>query len=212
MPLIQGSIGTLTTTRIPDGTSNNIGVGRQSDLWVDELHGKHYTSAYNGLLFHGLVNAVTVPVNALNLVSVCSLINPTGSPRTLEVAFIEVYSVLAATVVGGVNVVQQSTRGGFALPSAFTLGVTNAGLIGGAGAAAGQFCSAATHIGTPVVQDHIGFFGAVTTSAANPIQKDFHGSMILSPGSIISIVMSTTASTASGLGIHIAWSEGPLNG
>jgi hypothetical protein len=212
MPLIQGSIGTLTTTRIPDGTSNNIGVGRQSDLWVNELHGRHYTSNFNGLLFHGLVNAVTVPVNAANLVSVCSLINPVGSPRTLEVQLIEVYSVLAATIVGGVNVVQQSLKGGSVLPTTFTLGVTNPGLVGGAGAASGLFCSAATHIGTPVVQDHIGFFGAVTTTAANLIQKDFNGSLILAPGSIISIVMSTAPSTASGLGIHVAWSEGPLNG
>jgi len=212
MPLIQGNIGAVTTTRIPDGTVTNILQGRQAEAVVSELHGKHYKNNYDSLVFHGSVNAVTIPVNGANFASVFSLINPVGSTRTMELLRLDVGAVLATTVVDTVNLVQQSVGTGSVLPTTFTAGVTQAGLIGKTASPAGIFCTAATHIGTPVVvAGALAYFGAVTSTAGNIISYDFDGTIILAPGSIVSVVMSTAASTASGMAIHMAWSEGPLN-
>jgi hypothetical protein len=213
MPLIQGTISSLPTTRIADGTVSNFLQGRQGEIAVSELHGKQYTNNINGLVWHGNVNAVTLPVNAANLVSVFSLINPVGSVRNLELIHLDVAAVLATTVVDGVSWVQQSIRGGSVLPTTFTAGVAQPGLVGGPGSQSGLFCTAATHIGTPVVLTSANaYFGAVTSTVANAIHYDYDGTIILAPGSIISLVVSTTAWTASGFAAHVSWSEGPLNG
>jgi hypothetical protein len=212
MPLIQGSIATLTTTRANDGTATNVTQGRQGELLVSELHGKQYTSNLNGYVWHASVSGVTVPVNAASLASVFSIINPVGSNRTAELIRLDVGSVLATTVVGHVGLVQQSVRGGAVLPTTCTAGVQQSGLVGGSGSSAMVFCTAATHIGTPtVLAGSLATFGAVTTTAANTISYDFDGTIILAPGSIISVVMSTAPSTASGLSLHAVWSEGPVN-
>ena len=212
MPLIQGSISALTTTRASDSTNANAFQGRQNELVVSDLHGKQYTSNINGYVWHGNVNAVTVPINAANLVSVFSLINPTGSNRTAELVHLDIATVLATTVVDGVSIVQQSIRGGSLLPTTFTPGTAQGGLVGGSGSSAMVFCTAATHIGTPVaLASGLSTYGAVTQNNLATAHYDFDGTVILAPGSIVSVVMSTAASTASGLGLHLSWSEGPVN-
>lgn len=212
MPLIQGQVGSLTTTRLGDGTTTNAFQGRQGEICVSELHGKHYQSNMSGLVFHAHVTGVTVPVIAANLVSVFSLINPAGSTRSVELISADVGIVLATTVVNTLNLYQQSIRGGSLVPTVFTAGVAQPGLIGGAASSAALFCSAATHIGTPVAVCQIATFGAVTTTAANAIHLEFDGTVILAPGSIVSFAMSTAAGTANGLSLGLRWSEGPLNG
>jgi hypothetical protein len=70
--------------------------------------------------------------------------------------------------------------------------------------------SAATHSGTPVREDLIMAFGATTDAGLAFIEKQHEGRLLLPPGVLMSVAMSTAAGTASGLDIQATWAEWTL--
>jgi hypothetical protein len=209
MPLIQGQIAALANPSYSDGTTTaNLLQGKSAELLCAEIHGKWYTQAYRGNLYFGAVTAVTLPVNANNLASVCSLYNPAGSTRNLELVSVSVGTVLATTVVNNVNIYFQGGIGSsVTIPSAITVGTINGGFLGSALSSQGKFCSALTHVGTPTLLTQVANFGAVTTTNFGVVTAEFDGKIILPPASVISIANSTAASTASGMAVSICWAE-----
>lgn len=198
-------------TSLPDGQTPVMLGGKSAEGIVAELHGKWYTGAYRGNVFHGFVTGVTVPVVASGLVSVASLYNPAGSQRNLEVISTDVGIVLATQVVNHVGLYFQAGIGSnTSIPTSQTVGTPVNGMLGAGAVSQGKFLTAATHVGTPVLAAMIATFGATTTTADNPIHYDFDGKLILPPGSIVSFATSTAASTASGLAVGISWAEWPL--
>lgn len=196
-----------------DGNSVTLNAGRQSELLVSEIHGKWYYAALRGNVFSGQASAITVPVIANNLVSVFSLYNPAGSKANLEVISVDLGLVLATTVVNVYGLYFQSGIGSnTSIPTSQTVGTATSGnlVMSGATVSQGKFLTAATHVGTPTLITMLDTFGAVTSSADNPISYTFDGKLILPPGSIVSLAASTAASTASGMAASITWAEWPL--
>lgn len=183
--------------------------GKQGEGLVSEIHGKNYTANYRGGLFGFNVTAKTVPVIAATLVSVFSLWNPPSSGVNAELVDTEIGQVLATTVVDAIGWYYSS--GSLALAGTFsTAGTALSGIIGNAAANKVVPYSAYTHSGTPARVDIIGSFGAVTDVGMSLPMKLYDGRLIIPPGTVVSIAMSTAAGTASGLDISARWIEWPV--
>ena len=191
----------------PDGAEIFALGGKQGDALVSELHGKHFTANYRGKLFAATAAAVTLPVNAASLVSVFTLWNPPASGINMEIVEVSVVNVLATTVVDAVGW-YFSTAALTAAGTFTTAGTTQPLNVGAGFTSAGRFYSAYTHSGTPVLVDIIGGYGAATDQTG--ITKFYDGRLILPPGIAMSVAMSTTASTGSGITLSASWQESPI--
>lgn len=178
--------------------------------YVSELHGKFYKANYDGRVFSANVTAITLPVIAASLASKFALFNPSGSGVNLELIDFDLGQVLATTVVDTVGIYGQN--GPVAAAATFTtLGTVLGGkLVDAASGGQARFYSALTHSGTPTRIALLGTFGAVTNPTDSGIHYEFDGRLIVPPGGLISVAMSTAAGTASGLDVGIRWAEWPI--
>lgn len=200
----------LSTSSAPDGTPIAQPAGKAGEALVSELRGKYYTQTYRGGTFVFTRAAFTMPVNAATLASTMSVYNPPGSGKNLELVRFDMAAVLATTVVDGVGLYFSSAASG-AAGSTFTTQVSPVStLLGGSSATVAQGYSALTAVGTPVLIAIMGYFGAVTSTAANPISYPFDGSVVLTPGNLIHVAMTTAASTGSGVTAALTWAEVPI--
>lgn len=212
MTAITGLVTNPTTTSTTDNVEASESIGKQNQQLVDMLHGKYWNMAVRSAVFTANVTAKTVPVVANNLVSVFTLWNPGSSTKNLELISMDIGLVLATTVVDTVGLYWQNgasvTSGTFT-----TVGVKGTNWFCAKPSqpiGQGQFYSAFTHSGTPVRIKIVSQFGATTATNDLPITYNFDGSVILEPGDLISVAMSTAASTASGVDIGLTWAENPL--
>lgn len=199
----------VASTQSTGVTLSNDFVGPSGDKLISEVHGKWYNSNYRGAVFTYNVTAVTLPVVASSLASKFSVYNPASSGKNMEILRVDVGLVLATTVVDTLGMYFSS--GAVAAAATFTTAGT--ALSGVVGNTATNVCipySALTHSGTPSRHSILGFYGATTTTAANGWVFNPEGSIIVPPGTIISIAMSTAASTASSVDLGITWAELPI--
>ena len=166
--------------------------------------------AQRGQMYFGTVAAVTLPVNAATLASKFGLYNPANSGIMIELVDIDAHYVVATTVVNALGIYM--SNGANATGATFTTQVTAGNARAGEGpASVGQFYSAVTHVGTPVLQDIIGGWGAVTDGGATPVYKQWTTGrrILLPPATLIAIAMTTAAGTGSGFTGSISWVETP---
>lgn len=189
-------------------------VGKQGEKLSADLHGKYFNAAMRRNIFKFNRTAVTVPVVAATLVSVFSLYNPPGSGVVAEIVSTEIGQVLATTVVDTLG--WYFSSGSNATGATFTTpAVANvdflSGRVGDVPAAQCVPYRAVTHVGTPVRIDMVAAFGAVTDAVVLPsLAKSHDGALIVPPGVLISLAMSTAAGTASGLDLGLTWAEWPF--
>lgn len=174
-----------------------------------ETRGKYSMAANYNRLFMFNVTAVTLPVIAATLASKAALYNTPTSTVNLELVDIDIGDVVATTVVDVVGLYWQGPTLA-SLATLTTIGVfgTNwfAGNLGGQPGQGNPY-SALTHSGTPVRVDIVSFYGATTTTAANSDAKQYDGKIIIPAGHVVSVAMSTAASTATGVDVGIRWME-----
>lgn len=201
---ISGAIATRTTgisEQDMKATGENILLG-------ENLSGRYNERTYRGNVYSATNAAFTMPVNAATLATKFALYNPPGSGKLLEIIDVEAHAVVATTVVNAMGV-YFSTVALSALATFTTAGtITNGRLGDGTGVA--TFWSVAVHSGTPVLARLVGGWGAVTDGGATPIRKEFNGSLIVPQGILISLAMTTAASTGSGITAAITWAEIPV--
>lgn len=209
----EGNVYNPFTTAQPDSVQIPPALGRQGEALNSDIHGKFATAAARKSLFSFNVTAQTIPVIASGLVSVFTLWNPTGSGVMGELVDTELGQVLATTVVDTVGWYMQS--GSAALAGTFStkavaLTTYFAGRIGDQ--PAGQIVpyTAFTHNGTPTRVDIIGAFGAVTDASMTLTEKFYDGRVLIPPGTVMSVAMSTAAGFTSGLDIGARWIEYPF--
>lgn len=192
-----------------DNTTVPLAQGRNSELLISEIHGKYFNAAARGALFSFNVTGVTVPVVASGLVSVCSLYNPIGSNRLLELVDIDISTVLATVVVDTwglyVSSAVLTAKGTFT-----TAGTPQAGLLNSNIRGVGVPYSAYTHSGTPTRWMTVAMFGGVTTTTNQIAHYPFDGKAIITPGSVVSVATATAAANAAGSDINITWLETPI--
>lgn len=163
--------------------------------------------AVRGKIFTGTNAAFTMPVNAGTLATKCALYNPPGSGVFMKLMDAEFHAVVATTVVDEIGL--YFSNGANATGATFTTaGVINNGRVGEGPAPAGQFWTVAVHVGTPVLLDIMGGWGAVTDGGATPIRKAWK-SLLIPPSTLLSFAMTTAASTGSGITGQVRWGEIP---
>jgi hypothetical protein len=153
------------------------------------------------------VAAVTVPVNASGLVSVCGIYNPPGSGKVLELIDTDVGIALATTVVQEFVWVS-STVSASALATFTTPGTARNRRMQDPSSTVARVYTAVTHSGTPNVEAKIGSFAKVTADQTIPT-KLWNGSLIIPQGVLASIATLTAASTASGINLGFTWADLP---
>lgn len=191
---------------VGDGADANVRLGRSTQLIVDQLRGQYAEECSRGNVFCANAAAFTMPVNALNLVSKFTLLNPLNSGKYIELIDADVYSVLATTVVDAVGLY------GLGVPGLGTLtaGTVQNGIVGNGASGVGIFYTAATFTGTPLLYAALTGFGAVTDTAIGGAPYKFNGKILVAPGAAVALAMSTAASTASGMTATMAWIERPI--
>lgn len=212
MTAVTGIVTNPLTTSSTDNVEVSDALGKQNQRLIDNLHGKYWNMAVRGAVFTANRSALTVPVVANNLVSVFTLWNPGNSRANLELISMDIGLVLATTVVDTIGLYWQNgsnvTSGTFT-----TVGVKGTNWFCAKPSqpiGQGQFYSAFTHSGTPARIKIISQFGAVTSTNDTPLTYSFDGTVILEPGDLISVAMSTAAGTSSGVDLGLTWAENPL--
>lgn len=209
----EGNVYSPVGVKQPDSAQIPPMLGVQGEALNSDIHGKHFTTAYRKNLFSFNVTAVTVPVIASGLVSVFSLWNPPNSGVVGELVDTEVGQVLATTVVDTMG--WYFSNGSKALAGTFTtpsVANTNhfAGRVGDVPNNQILPYTAYTHSGTPVRFDMVTMFGAVTDASMSAPSKFYDGRVLIPPGTVISIAMTTAAGTTSGLDLSARWAEWPF--
>lgn len=177
-------------------------------MLVSPFRGQYAEMARVNRVFCATAAAVTLPVNATTLASKFGVYNPPNSGVNLELIDVDAHAVLATTVVDALGL--YFSNGTNASGATFTTAgsVQNMNVGGPSGAA--QFYSAVTHVGTPALLRLIGGWGAVTDGGSTEIFKAFNGSMIVPPGTLLALAMTTAASTNSGITLGMTWAEVPI--
>lgn len=180
-------------------------VGDDGALVVSERYSE---LAARGKVFHFSVAAVTLPVNAANLVSLMSVYNPPTSGVMMELIECEAHFVVATTVVNALGLYALDNQSGATFT---TLGTIRSSRLTEGVTSACRAYSSLTFSGTPLLADIIGGWGAVTDSGSSPIRKEWDGKIQVPPGVAIAIANTTAAATASGFTGLIRWAETPYN-
>lgn len=174
----------------------------------EQLSGRWAERNYRGNVASFSVVAVTIPVNANNLVSVCGIYNPPGSNKILEIIDTDLENVLATTVVNA-YAWYSSTVALSALATFTTPGTARSRRMQDPASSQTRVYTAVTHSGTPSLEAMIGGHGA-TTNAGFQTYKKFDGTLMIPPGVLASVAATTAASTGSGMAIGFSWAELPI--
>lgn len=204
---MPGSVYNPEQTQITDST-NVAGdlYGRSGEKIVAELHGKRYTASYRGYVYGFAVNAITLPVNAATLASKFTIANPASSNKNLELVSLSWAYALATTVVTGIGVYTNTLTGATLTTPGTAINLNTGNPV----QAQGLPYSALTVVGTPTQVALVGYTGAVTSTAANVNEYDFDGTIVVTPGNLVTIAMTVAASTGSGFSGYLTWQENPL--
>ncbi len=205
---VKGIVRNPTAATVSVGTESQLPLTAHGAMQTSDIHGKWFEANYRGKLFTANVTAQTVPVIASGLVSVFTLYNPAGSGIIAEIISTGISQVVAATVVDSVGW-YSSTAAATAAGTFTTLGVPRSGQVQGANANSVRFYSAYTHSLTPTREDIICDVGASTNTTTAVIEKIYDGRLLLPAGIAMSVAMSTTAGSTSGLDIQATWAEWP---
>ena len=203
--LASGNVGQIVSAA--DGTQQQpLRIDRQGGLFVVEGRARYAENTRRGLRYVGANQAAVTTSAALSTTNTgLILFNPVNSTVNLEVDKVGLASLVLMPAVAAFGI-----QGGYAgAPLAGTTldGQYNAALNGSLGQ--GIIYKAATTV-SPVVRKILGALltGAVTVQTAAPLTYDLEGSIVVTPGSWISIYTST-ASGASGIFASLEWTEVP---
>lgn len=199
------------STRQPTGTTlSNDFTGIHGDKLVSDAHGQYFNACFNQKVFNFSVAAATIPVNASNLVSKFTIVNPVGSGSVLELISCDAAAVLATTVVDGLGLYFQSGQTAITGLGTLTAGTVQPGYIGSSASSVVTAYTAATHTGTPTLHTLMHTWAAVTSTAQNINTYNFNGKVLVPPGTVIAIATTTTVWTTSGLTLSLCWAEHPV--
>jgi hypothetical protein len=201
--VFAGRVGRLNS-RSSDEVRTVARTSGEGDLLVDSGYRERN---YAGDVWSFSVAAVTVPVNANNLVSVCGIYNPPGSGKMIEIIDTTVGIALATTVVQEFVWVS-STAAASALATFTTLGTARSRVLQRSTSSDARVYTAVTHSGTPDVEAKIGSFAKVTSDQTIPTRV-FNGTLLIPAGILASIATLTAASTASGINLSFTYAVLP---
>lgn len=215
MPVIFGAVGAPSSTSAADSSNLPLLQGKAGDGIVSELHGKWYTSAYRGRMFHATspIAGQVIPVmTSTTAQTALSLFNPLGSGVNLElVSFRFGTSITTSTgVIGSIGFGVGQNVGGTQVVPTSQVAATLFGSPLGPAASSPQGKALATCTITALTTFlDIGLSAGLTSSYPFLLaEKTFDGSIVLAPGSIL-CVQGTVAQTSSYV-LGMSWAEYPV--
>lgn len=208
MTTFEGSPGGLATRASADYPIRARMTG-EGGFVAENLSGRWAERTYRGNVSFFSVDAVTLPVVANNLVSVCGIYNPPGSGKMLEIIDTAVIEVLATTVVDAFGW-YSSTVVLSAAATFTTAGTARSRRMQDATSSVARVYTAVTHSGTPSLEALFGGHGATTNAGNSPGPFNFNGTLFIPPGVLASVAMSKAASTGSGVAVAVTWADVPL--
>lgn len=212
--LVQAQAGGIPTQSNKSG-QNNVAQGWLNELLVTELNPKYAALTQNQNVFTASLQAAT-SVSLLSTATATGYIlsNPAGSGKNL--VLLEANIQLAATEVAtGTNLVLAFNNNPIAAAVVHTTPLTVAATLIGSGAAAvAKVDSAATLPAVPTALRPIGLaqitFGTAATAGlaqVPTIKEVFDGSIVLAPGTSVSLATITTAISVLA---SFTWAETPI--
>lgn len=207
---LVGTVGNPGGSAGSDGASAGLSLSQSGSLHVDQVHGQYYAAGKRGNVFFvsTLIAGTVIPVNAVNVVSTCTLWNPVGSGKNLE--FLEyALGVDSATLV--VNGLAMGFQSGLSSPGGTLTAIAGKStLIGSSFAPVGLFYSANTLVNAAVLGPlmGMGINVAATTGQLGAGSWNANGKIILPPGSLCT-VLSTVAAMTAGFQ-SMSWAEWPI--
>jgi hypothetical protein len=204
-----------STINATDGNSYTQLLGRQREQLGADLHGKYYTQALRGALFHGTITtASAIPVTNTTTPTM-ALWNPSNSGKLA--VLVRYAAGWAATTEAPGNIQLAWFQSGAAqiatgsLITAFTAATPHNGTLGLGKAPAMKFGSGATVTAAtqfiPLGLSHLTTTGTATFGSFTYI-VDFDGMIVIPPGVFVFDVASTA--TASTYNRTLTWYEVPV--
>jgi hypothetical protein len=201
--LIDGQVGQAT---VSDGTRVPPRLGRQTEVIVQELHGRYYEQVFRGNMFSAANQAAqAISVALATTYTGLLLYNPVGSPVNLVPNKVKFALSVAPAAIAPIGlIIGWAATGGVTVQ---TTPITPNNQIIGKARGIGIALSAATIV-TPVWEMFLedGFTAAALPAPTLPV--DLEGSIILQPGAFMAFGALTAVT---GLG-SIFWEEVPING
>lgn len=202
--VFAGRVGTLAT-RSTNQQRTVVRMSGEGSQLVDTNGGQWLNRNYDGKVHFFAVAAVTVPVNANNLVSVCGIYNPPGSNKLLEIIDTSIGAATATTVVH--EFVWVSSTVALSAAATFTTaGSARSCRMQDAPTTVARVYTAVTHSGTPSVEAKIGSFNKVTADQGLTIRK-FDGTLLIPPGVLASVCTLTAASASASTNLAFTWAD-----
>lgn len=180
-------------------------------LLVSQHGGQYAELVRRGVCYYASAAAQTIPVQGASPTSLFSIYNPAGSNVNLEMIEVNAVPVLATTVVDVIGVYWNTPAQTAAMiaANAPTAGVVKNCLLNGSSGQGVFYTSFVT--AAPALARIVGGWGATTANYLGQVFKDFDGALIVPPGVSIHLMMSTAASTGSGITLDALWAEIPLS-
>lgn len=214
MAASQLNSGPTPQITLPPGLVTQSG-GRQGEGLVSELHGKWYTQARDGNVFHGssLVAGTIIPISTATAATF-ALYNPLGSGVNLELIAYELGMTVVTDIASPIGLGYSASVGGSVVaPTTVTALTPVNGLLGKGNAPQARLYSAATIVATTYFKTLFNFT-ATNATAGNALgpasfKYDFDGSIIMPPGTLIH-VCGLVAPSASPVTHDFVWAEVPV--
>lgn len=194
-------------------------IGDDRQQMADNLHGKYFSQALRGNVYHGSTAAagVVVPIST-TLTPTFSLWNPAGSGVNLELINVKVLWSATTAALGGLLWMYTPNAGsGISTTApfvAFGSGTAANGLVGaGTGKARLASGGTTTLVAAATMLTNLGASITATTAATATgpgwqWKDDYDGSIILPPSTAIHLMASTAILITAT--ISVAWAEVPV--
>ena len=221
MPRIEGTVGLQNAG---DGALLTTRHGRQGDVMMSQLHGRHYEQAVRGFMYsNGTLGLTALTANTITLTATTTPILGIYNPPTSGVNAV----LLQASLSSGINNTASVGPGAFVWATSIGNSVISTGttpfarLLGGAVARCkGMAGIALTGLTNNLVVQEASDFPSpnvitttavpttVTTPMGNVVQN-FDGGLIVPPGGILVLLNTALTTTISVFG-RMKWEEVPV--
>lgn len=206
---LQGQVGPQTLT---DGALASVRLGKSAEIVQSPLHAHFYEMASRGNLFYGATASSGVaPGTSIGTTAAFALYNPAGSGKNLVVVRASlgyISGTLGAGTIywcGNTNTVAAATTGTAITPVA--------GNLASQATSVGQPLTTATLPASPkVLFPAFNLTALLATTAVQPytVQDMPDGSLIVGPGSTLSLEGVAAAGTSPLVAFGICWVEWPV--
>jgi len=194
------------------GTNAQMQFDTRGGLLVSQHGGQYAELVRRGVCFYASAVAQTIPVTGSTPTSLFTIYNPPQSNVNLEMIEVNAVPVLVTTVVDCIGVYFSNPT---LTAATFTAGAPTAGVVkncvlnGSSGQA--QFFTSFLLTAAPTLARIVGGWGATTANYLGQVCKDFEGALIVPPGVSVHLLMTTAATTGSGMSVDALWAEIPLS-